>query len=282
MSEYESIVVLSIYNGDDIKFVKESINSIESQDYQDFILCIVLDGPIGSEITDYIENLSRCIVLRNAANKGLAYSLNLAIDYVINNQLNIKYFFRMDADDVCVPNRFSKQVIFLDNNSHVDVLGCNCTEIDEFSNVIGSRIMPELHKEIVNIMPRRCPLNHPTVLFRFNVFNKGFRYDSRLKNTQDYFFWPELVKAGFTFHNLQEKLLCFRRVGDIYKRRGKEKALNDYNARLNSMKLLNRSNLLNILYAKAFLLLRLAPPSVIKLAYNIQSLRNKWLDKIYE
>ena len=41
------------------------------------------------------------------------------------NYMNVEYVARMDADDICVPHRFEKQVQYLDEHSEIDILGSN-------------------------------------------------------------------------------------------------------------------------------------------------------------
>ena len=41
------------------------------------------------------------------------------------NYMNVEYVARMDADDICVPHRFEKQVQYLDEHPEIDILGSN-------------------------------------------------------------------------------------------------------------------------------------------------------------
>lgn len=157
-------------------------------------------------------------------------------------------------------------------HQHVAVLGSGLTEVNEDGNKVGARVMPASHKQIIKMLPRRCTLNHPTVAIRYQVFEKGFRYDAHLKNTQDYFLWIELAKEGFVFRNLKDKLLDFRRVNDFYKRRGLSKSINEFKARFFAMWALKKMSPLNMVYALAVLLLRMMPPQMVKLAYKLDRL----------
>jgi hypothetical protein len=115
-------------------------------------------------------------------------------------------------------------------------------------------------------------MNHPTVVFRYSVFEQGFKYRENLLNTQDYFLWIELSAAGFQFANLSEKLLRFRRVNDFYKRRGLQKTINEFKARMFAMRALNKFSISNLLYAISVLTLRLMPPIIVKFAYKLDRL----------
>lgn len=248
---YISVVALSIYALDRVRFVEKSVRSVLNVIDDKCCLFIVLDGDVGKDIdyfiNDILEKDDRVVVLSNTKNKGLAYSMNRVIDYLYeNNNSHIKYFFRMDADDVCFPERFQKQISYLEQHQ-LDILGAGCIEIDENDNQIGMRCMPIAHDEIIAAMPRRCSINHPTVLIRFDIFRAGFRYNQNLMNTQDYYLWADLLAAGYRIGNYPEPLLYFRRDSNFLSRRGKKKAVNDLKARFNMMRKLGKMTPFNIL-----------------------------------
>lgn len=270
---YESVVGMAVYTQDRLDWVEQAINSVLSQTYQNFVFVVVVDGEVAHEIYRYLCDVcnqhTNMMLLRNTHNLGLSSCMNQVIDWVLAALPNTKYFFRMDADDICEPNRFSSQVDYLNVHQNVSILGCALKEINEGGVVVGKRKLPLKHGDIVKFLPKRCSINHPTVAVRFNVFIDGFRYEESLRNTQDYFLWIELAEAGYEFANLAEKLLKFRRVNDFYKRRGLAKSLNEFKARFYAMKVLKRYTLGNVLYACAVLLLRLMPSKVVKLAYKL-------------
>lgn len=264
---------MAVYAGDHTEWVAKSIQSILLQDYQDFVLIIVVDGSIDADLNALVEHTEatneNVLVLQKSDNTGLSQSMNLAIDESIARWPNAKFFFRMDADDISESNRLSKQVAFLEENPEVSVLGSSLVEIDENDRVVGQRLLPLKHEQIYRVLPRRCALNHPTVAIRMSVFKQGFRYRSDLMNTQDYFLWIELCSNGIVFANLPDELLRFRRVNNFYKRRGLSKSLNEFKARFYAMRQLKSHSFLNVVYAFSVILLRVMPPQVIKLAYKI-------------
>ncbi|MDV5059493.1 glycosyl transferase, partial [Vibrio diabolicus] len=115
---------------------------------------------------------------------------------------------------------------------------------------------------------KRCPFNHPSVMFRMSVFEDGFRYKSELMNTQDYYLWVDLLAAGKNFANINEPLLMFRINESFHSRRGFKKAMNDLNSRIYAFKKLDVLNLSNIIHTISLFLLRIAPTSIKKWAYK--------------
>ena len=110
-------VVLSAFN--DENFLRSSIESILNQSYEDFEFIIVNDGSTdGSQaiIESYDDN--RIKLVRNSENIFLAASLNKGIRLSKG-----KYIARMDSDDIAHPDRFSKQVEFLESNSDYGLCG---------------------------------------------------------------------------------------------------------------------------------------------------------------
>lgn len=274
---------MSVYKNDNLEFLKQSVESILKQSFNDFLFYIVIDGSISQPIETYLNNLTdqRVILLVNNNNHGLAYSLNKIINNIIATDVNNpKYLFRMDADDISDLKRFKTQVGFLENNKAISIVGSDCFEINDTGKVIGKRQMPINHKKIIRKMPRHCPLNHPSVAMHFSIFEKGFRYKNELKNTQDYYLWIELAAAEFKFQNLPQKLLFFRRSNNFYERRGLDKALNDHKARELARKSLGLNTPLNFLYAYAVFYIRQSPPTFIHFAYKCLELKRKiqrWL-----
>lgn len=267
-----SAIALSVYKNDSLPLVMESVNSILYQTDDSFVLFVVIDGILSIDLNEFILSLAarpNVVVMRNHANVGLANSMNNVVNFIIHTGfLFLKYFFRMDADDRCFLDRFKKQISYLEEHK-LDVLGSACVEIKQNGDLIGLRLMPLTHDLIADVMPRRCAINHPSVLIRFDVFRAGHRYKSNLKNTQDYFLWADLLSAGYVFGNTEEPLIYFRRSSGFYKRRGREKAVNDFKARLYVMGRLRRYTLLNLSIAILMFMVRLMPAGILRFLYFV-------------
>ena len=267
----ESIVGMAVYRGDRADWVQLAIESVLKQKYQDYLLCVVIDGPIDSKLrqllADLDKNQSRLMLIETEVNRGLAACMNAIIDHARDFQPS--YFFRMDADDICFTSRLSNQVKYLKRHPQVDVVGSAIVEIDELGKQVGRRRVPKEHSEIMRLMPKRCLLNHPTIAIRCHVFESGHRYNAKLKNTQDYFFWIDLAASGYRFANIDKPLLKFRRAKGFFKRRGIGKSINEFRARFYAMRTLNRVSLGNVHYAVSVLLVRLMPPPILKLIYQL-------------
>ncbi|WOT06320.1 glycosyltransferase [Shewanella sp. DAU334] len=255
-------------------WLKASVNSVIDQTLKASLFVIVIDGAIDCEMYNFLvetEASNPSVVLMvGSENRGLSQCMNAIVDWV--TQYEPQYFFRMDADDICMLNRFSRQIQLLEKHSKVDVLGSALIEIDETGERVGCRRLPVRHEVLLKSFSRRCPINHPTVVIRFKVFKDGHRYLGSLLNTQDYFFWIKLAKSGYRFANIKEPLLKFRRIGGFYKRRGRGKSWNEFKARLYAMQELDQFTFFNFVYALAILGLRMMPSFIVKKAYMLDRL----------
>ncbi|EJD6585289.1 glycosyltransferase [Providencia rettgeri] len=262
-------VALSIYKSDTPEFVSQAIDSILIQDVP-FVLFIQVDGPISYDLkkilcqyekNDFIE------IEYNDDNKGLAFRLNQIIDHVVESR-NFEFIARMDADDICHPKRFITQVQFLLDNPDVDVVGSDVIEISNTGTEIFYKKMDSEHNIMVKKIIKKCPFNHPSIMFRTSIFNSNLRYKPELKNTQDYYLWIDLIVANKKFSNINQPLLKFRIDDNFHSRRGINKAMNDLKSRIYAFKKLDVLTIQNIIHTINLCLLRIAPSYIKKLAYK--------------
>lgn len=263
-------VALSIYKLDSLENIKLAIDSILNQTYINFDIYIQVDGEINSEVETYLKNLSEkknIFIELDHNNKGLAYRLNQIINKVVEKQ-QYQFLARMDADDISAPERFKKQIQYLYNNPEIDIVGSDVIEINENGEDIFYKKMENSHDALLKNIIKRCPFNHPTVMMKVAIFEDGFRYNSNLMNTQDYYLWVNMLSAGKQFSNINEPLLKFRINDNFHKRRGLKKAINDIKSRHYAIKKLNNGSIGNYTHIGKLFLLRIAPSSLKKIAYQ--------------
>ncbi|MGO2498847.1 MAG: glycosyltransferase [Vibrio litoralis] len=262
-------VIMSVYRNDKLVFLKESVTSILEQTYPNIDFFINIDGSVSDDIDAYLNEIKfeNVFVHRNIDNKGLAFNLNQMIKKL--DLSNYCYIARMDADDVSISSRIYEQVEFLRHNSSISVVGSDVVEIDNNGNTLFYKRMEPSHDIMLKNIIKRCPLNHPTVMFRSDVFlNPDLRYKNELLNTQDYYLWVDMFKSQLKFANINKGLLKFRVDENFHKRRGLKKAINDFNSRIYAFRNLRNLTLSNIIHVLLLFLLRLSPEVVKKFAYN--------------
>jgi len=130
---------MSVYINDRLEWVKQAVESVLNQTLPADLFMIVLDGEVADDIAIYLTKIEKqhpnLALVHGLKNKGLSTCMNYIIDSTL--PLNPEYFFRMDADDICVPHRFEKQVTLLNKHQDVDVLGSALWEVDEQGNRAG-------------------------------------------------------------------------------------------------------------------------------------------------
>ena len=126
----------------------------------------------------------------------------------------------MDSDDISLPDRFEKQIKFLENHPDVSIVGGQMTEfIDTPDNVVGRRIVPLDNDSIYSYMKSRCAMNHVTVMFRKQDILKAGNYQDWFWN-EDYYLWVRMMINNCKFANLPDILVNVRSGKDQYARRG--------------------------------------------------------------
>lgn len=190
-------VVMPVYNTKE-EWLREAIESILNQSYKDFEFIIIDDGsdkPIESIVNSY--NDTRIVLIRQE-NQGIAKSLNYG--FKISKG---EYIARMDSDDISMPERFEKQVTFLDNNPQIAVLG-SWFETFPDKHVYKHPENPK-YSDFLNY----CCIAHPSVMLRRSDFKKYNLYYNPKYKCEDYELWSRAVRI-LDFYNLQEVLLKYR------------------------------------------------------------------------
>jgi len=212
-------VLLSVYIRERPEFLEKSLQSIwDDQTLKPNEIVLIKDGVLTKELDKTINEFSK-----NKPVKVISLHKNMGLGLALREGLkhcSFEYVARMDADDVAYPKRFEKQIYFLIENPKVDIVGSYITEfIDSIDNIKSIRKVPIGHKEIVKNLKLRCPLNHPTVIFRKTSVIKSGNYKSFFLK-EDIYLWLRLYSNNYQFSNLPESLLYFRISTETFKRRG--------------------------------------------------------------
>ena len=205
MTDPKITVAMSVYNN--APYLAAAIESICAQSFTDFEFVIVNDGSSdesGAIIDRFAASDSRIRAIHQP-NAGLIASLNRIIDEARGTLIA-----RMDGDDIALPERFARQIAFLDANPAIGVLGTGCNCIDEqgkphkyrFENVIST-------EEILDDLKNGPPLCHPSVMMRTDVVRAVGGYHRAYAHCEDYDLWLRLSER-VPLANLPDRLLLYR------------------------------------------------------------------------
>jgi glycosyltransferase involved in cell wall biosynthesis len=214
-------VITSVYKNDNPLFVKDALDSmLVNQSIKPTEIIMVRDGIVPNALENLLcqyESLYNDIVkvIRLKQNKGLGNALKIGVE---NAQYDL--IARMDSDDICLRDRFEKQLNFFQNNPECNILGGQMTEfIGTPDNICGKRCVPISNDEIYSYMKNRCALNHVTVMFRKKTILSVGNYQDWFWN-EDYYLWVRMMLANCKFANLPDVLVNVRSGLDQYSRRG--------------------------------------------------------------
>lgn len=194
-------ILLPVHNG--APFLEHALSSILSQTLKNLELIAVDDGSSdeSSEILKRFADKDRRIRILTQSNQGIVAALNNGLELA-----NGEYVARMDADDVCLPDRLRRQAKFLDQNRQVGVVGGSIRYIDSY------RVARyPTHNDAI-----RCRLlfhsafAHPATMARRSVLNaESPLYQSDYKHAEDYDLWERLSHRT-EMANLEEVVLEYR------------------------------------------------------------------------
>lgn len=209
-------VAMSVYNGE--RFLAPAIQSVLDQTFEKFEFLILDDGSTDSSadmIRAFAEKDSRIRpILRE--NRGLVASLNELLTVA-----RAPIVARMDADDICRPERFARQMAFLAANPDHGVVGSWSEDIDEFD---APWLAEGPDHAVTNAQMQHVARNggqllvHPAVMYRRAIVMRVGGYHAAFRHCEDYDLWLRLASET-KMANIPERLLRYRHYsGQVSKR----------------------------------------------------------------
>jgi len=199
----EVTVLMPVYNGE--KYLAEAIKSILNQTFTNFEFIIIDDGSSDKSL-EIIKSFddARITLLRNGENLGLVKTLNKGIKVATG-----KYIVRMDADDISLPERIKKQVVFMESHPEIAVSG---SWVRIIKNVETGEVwnFPGDPAEIKCKLLFNNVLVHSSVIIRKEYFiQRNLNYESYFGQAEDYNTWVR-VAAVSLITNIPEVLHLYR------------------------------------------------------------------------
>ena len=212
-------VLLSLYYKENPLFLDQSLASVFNQTLRSDEVVLVEDGPLTPQLYEVVEKYQKTFpelkVVALEKNSGLGKALNEGLKHC-----SYDIVARMDTDDICKPDRFERQMAFISSHPEYDLVG---SWIDEFvgdiSHVTATRRVPETSAEIYEYCKGRCPVNHPSVMYRKKAVLEADGYLTKYF-PEDYFLWIRMLMNGAKFYNIQAPLLYFRYSSETIRKRG--------------------------------------------------------------
>ena len=196
-----------------------AINSILQQTYENIELLIYDDSTKDETkaAIGHFEADSRVTIHRSSERIGFIKSLNLGLEAATG-----QYIARMDGDDYSHPDRFEKEVMFLETHPEVMVVGGQINIMDEDGKLTSARSYPTGGFRFFLFSCARNPLAHPTIMMRRDIVDKGYRYDESLKMSEDLDFWLRLMNDGYKLANIPDTLINYRVMSNFLEKRSSD------------------------------------------------------------
>ena len=182
-----------------------SMLSVLEQSYGDFELLVLDDGSVDAS-PDIARSFgdARVRLLRDGMKRGLAAMLNQGIALAGG-----RYIARMDADDICFPQRFARQVERLNAESTLDLVACRVLDFDDSGSVTGVRAFRLTHEALCARPWNGFYMVHPSWMGRADWFRRHRYRTPELERAQD----QELLLRAYPesrYAVLDEILLGYR------------------------------------------------------------------------
>lgn len=212
-------VLMSVYKNTKPDELQECIDSLLAQTVKADEYVIVEDGPVNEEVGNYLNGLQasdkKFKIIALEENVGLGNALEEGMCHCSN-----EIVARMDTDDVCVSDRFEKQLKLFEEDGELSVVGSNIAEfVGSTDNVVAYREVPTEHNDICRFLKKRDPFNHMTVILRKSHVMEAGGYLPWHFN-EDSYLWARMYLSGAKFANVNENLVYARVGADMYARRG--------------------------------------------------------------
>ncbi len=198
-------VLLPVFNGE--RYLRAAIDSVLSQTFADFELLVLDDGSTDDTLAivrAYQQRDAR-VQVRTRENRGLVATLNELLAWASG-----EFVARMDADDLCLPDRLARQVTHLQAHSRVVCVGGDHELIDERGRRLTTVRTLTSDAEIQHQALRgHCAICHPTAMARRVPMQQLGGYRAQFYPAEDLDLWLRMGEVG-ELANLRGTVLRYR------------------------------------------------------------------------
>jgi len=191
-------IIIPVYDGE--KYIREAVDSALNQTYKDFEIIVIDDGS-KDNTPNILETYGSKIKWKSQENKGQASAINEGI-----NMAEGKYLAYLDADDVCLPERFENQVKYLDEHPNVGLVYSDRYQINE--NGETQRIMKsQPHNNFVLLQDSYIPRS--AVMHKRECLDAVGSFDESITGSDDWDMWIR-ISEKFEMGYISKPLVKYR------------------------------------------------------------------------
>jgi len=216
-------VLISVYKNERPDFFNQAFHSIwDKQALRPDQIVLVQDGPLTPELEQVIAEWrlqlnSILTVVTLAENAGLGVALNEGLKHCRHDLVA-----RMDTNDISLPDRFQKQIAFMEEHPDIAASSGTLEEWDEtFSQCISRRVLPGDPEILYKFAKFRSPLTHAASVYHKSIVMAAGGYPPFYRS-QDYALWALLLVQGYKLANIPDVIYRQRGGNELMGRRGIE------------------------------------------------------------
>ena len=188
-------------------YLQEALDSLYAQTYQDFKIIMCDDGSVDNTYDIASREASahnNIVLIRNEKNLGLNATLNRCLEYA-----DTELCARMDGDDISLPDRFEKEVRFLDEHPEYAIVSAPMKYFDA-EGVF--RVGKGGGEPKVKDFPKGTPFCHAPCMVRTEAYRAvgGYTVSDKLLRVEDYHLWIKMYAKGYKGYMLREPLYMMR------------------------------------------------------------------------
>jgi len=194
-------IILPVYNG--ATYLQQTLDSIKAQTLTDWELIAINDGSKDDSekiLRDFAANEPRTRII-SRENRGLIATLNEGVQAARGI-----WIARIDADDICLPERLEKQIAWAEKQQ-ADLCGGSIERIGIDAG--HSWVFPASTQGIYAWLLFRSAFAHPTIIIKRELALE-FPYSADFLHAEDYELWTRLALAGVPMTNIPERVLRYR------------------------------------------------------------------------
>ena len=198
--------IISNYNTDPEMF-RSALDSILNQTFRDFELILIDDKSTNQEsrnvVEEYANKDDRIVPVYNDENKGLAGSLNVGLKLARG-----EYIARFDTDDICVKERFQRQLEYMRKNE-VDICSTFAHLFGDYEGVVSSSFT-SCEKVSAQLL-FTCYIYHtPIMMKRSFLLSHDLTYDVQFDGAEDFDLFSRCREAGARICIMPEIMFHYR------------------------------------------------------------------------
>ena len=249
-------VLMGVYNCE--KYLQQALDSLYAQTYRDFKIIMCDDGSADGTYEIAARNAAshdNIVLLRNDRNLGLNTTLNRCLEYA-----DTELCARMDGDDISLPERFEKEVAFLDAHQQYAIVSAPMQYFDDGgvfrTGKGGGEPQPK-------DFPKGTPFCHAPCMVRTEAYKAvgGYSVSDKLLRVEDYHLWIKMYDKGYKGYMLDEPLYMMRDDRGAAHRRSLKARVNEARVKAMSIRAFGLP-MWNYLYCIKPIILGMMPSSV--------------------